>query len=45
VLLPVRDTDARASLEAVGSLPVARPHDFEPADPWGMVVASVGVGF
>ena len=45
LLLPVRDTDARASLEAVGSLPVARPRELEPATPWGMVIASVGVGF
>jgi hypothetical protein len=45
LLLPVRDTDARASLEAVGSLPVARPRELEPATPWALVIASVGVGF
>jgi hypothetical protein len=45
VVLPVRDTDARAGIEALGSLPVAKPKDMTESGPWGLVVATVGVGF
>ncbi|MBN1608946.1 MAG: hypothetical protein JW940_20130 [Polyangiaceae bacterium] len=45
VVLPVRDTDARAGIEALGSLPVAKPKDMTASGPWALVVATVGVGF
>lgn len=45
VMLPVRDTDARAGIEALGSLPVAKPKDMTETGPWGLLVATVGVGF
>ncbi len=43
--LPVRDTDARASLDVIGSVPAIRGSDYADASPWLLVVASVGVGF
>jgi len=45
VVLPVRDTDARAGIEALGSLPVAKPRDLTASGPWALFVATVGVGF
>jgi hypothetical protein len=45
VVLPVRDTDARAGIEALGSLPVAKPKDMTSSGPWALLVATVGVGF
>jgi hypothetical protein len=45
LVLPVRDTDARAGIEALGSLPVAKPRDLTASGPWALLVATVGVGF
>jgi hypothetical protein len=45
VVLPVHDTDARAGIEALGSLPVAKPKDMASSGPWGLFVVTVGVGF
>lgn len=42
--LPVRDTDARASLEALASLPVVGPERVGNAL-WGVLAVSLGVGF
>lgn len=45
-LLPVDDdTDARAALEVIGSLPAIKPSSAPRIEPWAMVVAGVQVGF
>lgn len=43
--LPIRDTDARASLEAIGAVPAIRGSDAPDRDPYLLVLATVGVGF
>jgi hypothetical protein len=43
--LPVRDTDARAALDVIGSVPAIRGSSSVDSSPWLLVVASVGVGF
>lgn len=43
--LPVRGTDARASLDVIGSVPAIRGSSSIDASPWLLVVANVGVGF
>lgn len=43
--LPVRGTDARASLDVIGALPAIRDRDDPKVDPWVTIVAGVGVGF
>jgi len=44
-LLPVDGTDARASLDVIGSLPAIRGSDGPAVDPWLTLGASVVVGF
>jgi hypothetical protein len=43
--LPVRDTDARASLEALASLPVAGPERMGGNGLWAVLALSLAVGF
>jgi len=43
--LPVRDTDARAALDVIGSVPAIRGSSSVDSSPWLLVIASVGVGF
>jgi hypothetical protein len=44
VALPVHGADARASLEAVGCLPVVGLRNISENAPWGLFVATVGIG-
>lgn len=44
-MLPVPDTDARASLEMLGCLPVAAPQALGRANPWAIAAGTLGVGF
>lgn len=44
-LLPVRGTDARASIDVIGAVPAIRGSDTTDSSPWMLVVATVGVGF
>jgi hypothetical protein len=44
-VLPVRGTDARASIDLVGSVPAIRGEDTPEAKPWLLALATVGVGF
>ena len=44
VALPVHATDARASLEAIGCLPVVGPRNVRRDAPWGLIVLAVGIG-
>ncbi len=43
--LPIRDTDARASLDVIGAVPAIRGSDTPSAKAYLLVVATVGVGF
>ncbi len=43
--LPIRGTDARASIEAIGNLPAIHETDGPEVAPWATVLAAVGVGF
>jgi hypothetical protein len=44
-VLPVRGTDARASIDVVGSVPAIRGQDTPETSPWLLAMATVGVGF
>lgn len=44
-VLPVRGTDARASLDVIGAVPAIRGSGATDSSPWMLVVATVGVGF
>ncbi len=44
-VLPVRGTDARASLDVMGAVPAIRSESASDVSPWLLAVASVGVGF
>jgi hypothetical protein len=44
-VLPVRHTDARASIEVIGSVPAIRGAESPSDGPWLLALASVGVGF
>jgi hypothetical protein len=43
--LPIRDTDARASIDVIGAVPAIRGSDAPETDPYLLVLATVGVGF
>jgi hypothetical protein len=44
-MLPVRGTDARASIDVIGAVPAIRGSDTPETSPWLLVLATVGVGF
>lgn len=44
-VLPVRGTDARASIDVMGAVPAIRGKDTPEASPWMLALATVGVGF
>lgn len=44
-VLPVRGTDARASIDVMGAVPAIRGKDTPEAKPWMLALATVGVGF
>lgn len=44
-VLPVRGTDARASIDVMGAVPAIRSESANSVSPWVLAVASVGVGF
>lgn len=44
-MLPVRGTDARASIDVIGAVPAIRGSDTPEASPWLLALATVGVGF
>jgi len=43
--LPIRDTDARASIDVTGAVPAIRGSDTPDSNPYLLVLATVGVGF
>jgi len=43
--LPIRDTDARASIEVIGAVPAIRGNDSPDTSPYLLALATVGVGF
>jgi hypothetical protein len=43
--LPIRDTDARASIDAIGAVPAIRGSNGPDVKPYLLVLATVGVGF
>jgi hypothetical protein len=43
--LPIRDTDARASIDAIGAVPAIRGSNGPEMSPYMLVLATVGVGF
>jgi len=43
--LPIQDTDARVALDLLGSLPAVHSEEATDLGPWGLIVATVGVGF
>jgi hypothetical protein len=43
--LPIRDTDARASIDAIGSVPAIRGQNTPEVQPYVLLLATVGVGF
>jgi hypothetical protein len=44
-VLPVRGTDARASIDVMGAVPAIRGENTPEASPWLLALATVGVGF
>jgi hypothetical protein len=44
-VLPVRGTDARASIDVVGAVPAIRGEGTPETSPWLLALATVGVGF
>ena len=44
-VLPVRGTDARASIDVMGAVPAIRGSDTPESRPWMLALATVGVGF
>ena len=43
--LPIRDTDARASIDVIGAVPAIRGGDTPDTSPYVLALATVGVGF
>lgn len=43
--LPIRDTDARASIDAIGAVPAIRGNNGPEVSPYVLLLATVGVGF
>ena len=43
--LPIQDTDARIAVDLLGNLPAVHSEEASDLGPWGLVVATVGVGF
>jgi len=43
--LPIRDTDARASIDVIGAVPAIRGSDAPNTKAYLLVLATVGVGF
>ncbi|MEB2312908.1 MAG: hypothetical protein OZ921_08295 [Sorangiineae bacterium] len=44
-VLPIRDADARAGLDVIGTVPAIRGASATDGAPWLLVVATVGIGF
>jgi hypothetical protein len=43
--LPIKDTDARASIDAIGAVPAIRGQNTPEVKPYVLLLATVGVGF